>query len=263
MKKPTTPLQEKFKRSILFFGSLAACLVLAVVIIVLGVKDRHLNAQLADAQKQLAQTKSQATQAQADLAKATTASTQLQSQLAKAKGQQTDLQSQMALGKDALTQVQSQLDKAKAQSADLQVQQDSAKAQSAGLQTQLNQATSGSDQLLTQLDQAKILSLDLESRLQTAERDITELQPLLLKARHMPVTTSFEKLHGSGSFTLHINNLYLQPVNVDITTNGTDKTRSQSSIIGGGATLNVDKLAAGESIVIASAGFDPVNLTVQ
>ena len=79
----------------------------------------------------------------------------------------------------------------------------------------------------------------------------------------MPVTTSFEKIHGGRSFTLHISNLYLQPLSVDISITGPEKTRSQSNVIGGGGTLAVEKLAAGENVVIASDGYDPVNLTVQ
>ena len=79
----------------------------------------------------------------------------------------------------------------------------------------------------------------------------------------MPVTTSLEKVQGGRSFTLHINNLYLQPVSVDISITGADKARSQHSIIGSGATQNVEKLAAGESVSITSEGYDPVKLTVQ
>jgi hypothetical protein len=104
--------------------------------------------------------------------------------------------------------------------------------------------------------------MDLQARLQKAEADITQLQPLLLKARHMPVTTSLEKTHGGRRSTLHINNLYLQPVTVVITVSG-PQTRSQNNVIGGGATLSVEDLASGDNVVIASEGYDSVNVAVQ
>jgi len=50
---------------------------------------------------------------------------------------------------------------------------------------------------------------------------------------------------------------------VAITVTGPGKTRSQTSTIGAGATLSVDKLVVGEKVVIASEGYDPVTLTVQ
>jgi hypothetical protein len=79
----------------------------------------------------------------------------------------------------------------------------------------------------------------------------------------MPVTTSFQKVHGGRRFILQIKNLYLQPLTVTVTVTGPGKNRSQSNIIGGGGTLNVAELSAGEKIVVASEGYDPVNLTVQ
>jgi len=262
---PASPAQNhsKRRRAEVFVLALAACVILGLAVIVLVIKVRHRNALITDTLKQLVQAKSETTLVQAELDKAKDASTQLQSQLDKAKTQQTDLQTKVDQSKDALAQLQAQVDRDKTQSADLQAQLDKAKAQSADLQAQVSQATAGSAQLLTQLDQAKIQSLDLQTRLQTAESDIAQLQPLLMKARHMPVTTSFENVHGGRGFTLKIMNLYPQPLTVNITIEGAQKSRSQSNVIAGGATLNVDKLAAGEKVVIASEGCDPVNLTVQ
>jgi len=85
----------------------------------------------------------------------------------------------------------------------------------------------------------------------------------------MPVTTSFESSSWGSSFsthngyTLRINNLNPQPLKVDVTVTGAGKTRTQSNIIEVGATVNVEKLASGESVVIASEGYNPVHLTVQ
>jgi septal ring factor EnvC (AmiA/AmiB activator) len=259
--KPQQP--AKTRRSGSLLGTVAACVVLVVVLIVFGVKVRSLDAKLTDTQNQLAKAKTDAAQQQTELEKAKSDSTDLQTELNKAKTQQSDLQSQLDQSKDASDQLQTQLDKAKAQSVDLQAQVDKARAQSADLQTQVSQATAGSAQLLTQLDQAKIQSMDLQSRLQKAESDLAQLQPLLLKTRHMPVTTSFEKGHWSSSYTLHVNSLNPQPLTVNITITGSGGTRTQSNVIGVGGTLDVGKLAAADKVAIASDGYDPVAVIVQ
>jgi septal ring factor EnvC (AmiA/AmiB activator) len=263
MNDPSVTRPEKHSKTGPSFGVLAVCLILAIVVVVLGVKVHRLNAQAAANQEQLAGSKADAAKVQAELDKAKTQSGDLQAQLDKAKAQSTDLQAQLDQSKSAATQAQALLDKAKSQSVDLQAQLDKAKAQSADFESQLHQATAGSTQLLTQLDQAKIQTMDLQSRLQKAEGDLAQLQPMLLKARHMPVTTSLEKVHGGRNFTLHINNLYLQPLNLTIAITGAGKTRSQSNIVGAGATLDVEKVAAGETAVISSDGYDPVNVTAQ
>lgn len=265
MSDATAPHQKKktagFPRMVI--GFVAICLGLALLSIVLGVRIHRLKTQAADTQKQLTQAKGDAAKAQAGLDKVKSASADLQSQLDKAKSQQAHLQAQLDLSKDASKDLQAQLDREKTQSTDLQAQLDKSKAQSADLQAQVTQGAAGSAQLLTQLDQEKIQSMDLQTRLQTAERDITQLQPLLLKARHMPVTTTFEKDRGGQNFTLHISNLYLQPLTVNTAITGSARPRSQSNVIGGGATLNVERLTAGEQVAITSEGDDPVNLTVR
>jgi septal ring factor EnvC (AmiA/AmiB activator) len=260
----TTP-REKARKTGAFalLGTFAACIIFAVILIILGAKLHRRDAQLADTQKQLVQAKSDGAKTQAELAKVQSSSGDLQAQLDKAKAQAADLKSQVDDAKSASTDLQSQLDKAKAETAEVQTQLDKSKAQSADLQNQLNQSTAGSAQLLTQLDQAKIQAMDMQSRLQKAEADISQLQPMLLKTRHMPVTTSFEKEHWGHAVTLHVNNLNPQPLSVNLTINSQGKNRSQSHVIGAAGTLAVGKLAIGDKVVIASDGFDPVNLTVQ
>ena len=54
-----------------------------------------------------------------------------------------------------------------------------------------------------------------------------------------------------------------QPVSVQITVSGKEKTRSQSSTIAAGGALKVEKIAAGENVAIASDGYDSVNLTAR
>jgi multidrug efflux pump subunit AcrA (membrane-fusion protein) len=257
--------REKIKQSGSFLAILSASLLLVILVLFIGfgVKVHHLKTQLADFERQLAESKSQATQAQTELGTAKAAVTDLQNQLTKTKSQQTYVQAQLDESKNTLTELRAQLDQGKVAATQLQTQLDKDKIHSTELQTQLDEVNSGSMQLLTQLNQAKIQSMDLQTRLQKAESDIAELQPLLLKTGHMPVTTSFERIRGGDNFTLHINNLYQQPVSVDVSVTGTKRTRSQHDIIGSGATQNVDKLAAGENVVITSAGYEPVRLTVQ
>jgi hypothetical protein len=107
--------------------------------------------------------------------------------------------------------------------------------------------------------------------LQKAEGEITRLQPLVQRARRLPVTTSFERVSGSAfefvsgahTLTLHINNPFPQPLSVVVTVANAAKTTSQAVTIAGGSTLNVEKLAEGDKVLIASEGYDPVNLTAQ
>jgi septal ring factor EnvC (AmiA/AmiB activator) len=245
-------------------GTFVACLILAILTLVLGVKVHSRDTQLSDTQKQLAQAKSDGAKTKSELDKVTSEEADLKTQLDKAKSQSADLQAQLDQAKPALADMQSQLDKSKTQTADVQAQLDKSKAQSADLQNQLGQATAGSTQLLTQLDQSKIQSMDLQARLQKAEADIAQLQPMLLKTRHMPVTTSFEKEHWGKGITLHVNNLNQQPLAVEITIDSKgNPPRSQSNVIGAAGTLNVDKLAGGDSVVVASDGYDTLNLTAQ
>jgi septal ring factor EnvC (AmiA/AmiB activator) len=266
MRESKTIPNEKTRRA----GALAvltACLaglLLAILVLVLGVKVHRRDAQLANAQKQLAEVKSDDAKVKGELDKATSESGDLKAQLDKAKSQSGALQAQVEQAKSAAADLQTQADKSKAQTADIQARLDKSKTQSADLQDQLNQATAGSTQLLTQLDQAKIQSMDMQARLQKAEADISQLQPMLLKTRHMPVTTSFEKEHWGRGITLHVNNLTQQPLGVDITVNSRgNPPRAQAHVIGPAGTLNIDKLLAGDSVVVSSDGYDTLNLTAQ
>jgi septal ring factor EnvC (AmiA/AmiB activator) len=265
MTNANTLYREKTKQAGPFLGMLAAglTLVLIIVVLVLGVKIRHLNASVADTEKQLAQAKTDGSAAQTELAKVKAGTAGLQAELDKAKDQLGQVQGQLDMAKITATQLQAELDKARGSSTELLARLDADKTESAELRAQLAQATAGSTQQLMQLNQAKIQSMDLQARLEKAESDIAALQPLLLKSGHLPVTTSLEKTQGGRNFILHLTNLYPQPVSVDIAITGMNKTRSQHSIIGGSATQNVDKLLAGENIVITSEGYDPVKLAVQ
>lgn len=253
--------QQRQRQSGLFLALVGALLLLAVVFIVHALKVHKLEHELSDTQKQLTQAQNDAKQAHADLDKAQGHASDLQSQLDQAKSHAADLQAQLDQTKQSTGQMSAQLDKSKADYADLQTKLNSSKAQAADLQNQVTQANSGSAQLVTQLDQAKIQNMDLQTKLQKAENDLTQLQPLLLRARHIPLTTSLDK-HG-GSYVLHVKNLYLEPISVDVSISGPEKTRSQTNVIGGGESLAIDKLALGDNVVVSSDGYDPINLTVK
>jgi len=282
MNDASAPRRELNRQAGSVLGILGVCLLLAIVVIVLAAKVHHLNAQAAknaDAQKQPATATPGVPQAQAPGQgqpsvppdKSRAEFLQLQAQLDKAKSQQADLQSQLDKAKAQSAGLQSQLDAAKSQSADLQTQLDTSKAQSTDLQAQIGQAATASAQLRAQLDQAKAQAADEESRLQKTEGELARIQPALLRARRLPITAVFEKIHGGPfevvsaprGFTLHIVNLYLEPLVVDITIAGPDGAHTQTGTIDGGATLNVVKLAAGEKVIVASEGYDSVTLTVQ
>ena len=272
MNDATAPQQEKGKQQGLSWGLLAACLVVAITAIVLGVRAHHLTAQLSDSQAQLATAKAETSQALADLGNAKAVSADLQAKLDKAKAACGDLQSQLDTAKGACGDLQAQLDKAAAekarQAADLKMQLGNTNAHSADLQVQLDQAAVKSSQLLAQLSQEKAQSMDLQARLQKAEGAIARLQPFAEKASRLPVTTYFNRSAWSGfggqsSYTLSISILQPEPLKVDITITGGGKTVTKSGVIEYGATFRVEKLAAGDTVVITSTGYDPMNLTVK
>jgi multidrug efflux pump subunit AcrA (membrane-fusion protein) len=263
MNDPKSPKHERASKAGPLMWILVTWLLLAIVSIVLAVKVHKADASLADTQKQLTQAKADGAKAQAELDKAKASTSDVQDQLTKAKALQVETQAKLDQSVDATQQVQAQLDKAKATAVEQQALLDKAKAQAADLQGQLSQANAGSTQLLSQLDQSKIQTMDLQARLQKAEGDLAQLQPMLLKAGRMPVTTSFEKGGWGRGLTLHINNLSQQALTVNISITGDGGARRQTSVIAAAGTQNVEKLAAGDKVSIASDGFETLQLTAQ
>jgi septal ring factor EnvC (AmiA/AmiB activator) len=276
--------KEKHQQAGSAVGVLLVIIGLAIVVILLAIKFHRLDAKsapaspgtqgvpAADSQAQKsAQAKPDLAQAQADLDRAVAATAQLQAQLDKAKSVQADLQSQLDQSRNAGTQLQSRLDSAKAESADRQSQLDKAKAQAEDLRSQITQAAAEKSRLVAQLDQATKQSADLQARLQKSEGYVAQIQPLLVRARHLPVRTSLEKVRGSPfelvngrtSFTLHINNPFLEPLSVDLTIVHGGRTVSQTNTIAGGATLNLEKLAVGDKVTIGGDQYEPVNVTME
>ena len=268
MNETTAPQQEKGGQTGTDWWPYAACLVLAVVAIVLGVKAHHLNVQLADTQAQLISMKSETSQVLSDLDKTRAASADLQAQLDKAKAACGDFQSQFEKAKASCGDLQAQLDKAAAdgakQVADLQAKLVIANAQSAGLKAQLDQANAKSSQLAGQLALVQGQSTALQAQVKKDESDLAKLKPYYDRARQLPVKASIvQSSWDRTSYTLTVTNLRFDPLKVDVTTceDGTEKT--QTSVIAKGGTLEIGKLSAGCVLTIASEGFDPMYLTVR
>jgi hypothetical protein len=240
----------------------AAFLICLLVAIVLGVKKHGVSAQLADTQKQLGDEKAQAAQSQSDLDKAKSAQAELQAQLKTATAKQSDLQAQLDQARSSTNDLNNQIEREKQRAAEVQAQLDKTNTRAADLEGQVHSGRASSAQMMTQLDQDRIQSMDLQTRLQKAEADIAALQPMLLKARHMPVSTAFEKSGWGRGYELKISNLYQQPITVSVNITGSDK-RAESHVIGSGATVSVGNLKAGDKVAITSDGYDAVNLTVQ
>lgn len=224
---PRVP-KEKSKRAGASVGILVACVVLAIVCVYFGTRIRGQNAALADVKAQLAQSISRASEIQANLDAAKAQSSGLQAQLASDQGQRSDLQAQ--------------LDQVKAQ---------------------LNRAAQESAAYRAQLDQARSHAADTQAQLTKAQGDLTRLHPLIVEARQLPLVATFEKSFWDRGFTLHINNSSSAELKLKITISGAEKTYNQMAVIEGGAALNVERLPAGEVVVIASDGFDPLSLTAR
>ena len=92
---------------------------------------------------------------------------------------------------------------------------------------------------------------------------VQPLAPVAAKPRPLPLTTEFKKSFWGGAFALQIKNQGFDPLNLDIKITGSDKTPSRSATLESGATLKVEEVAAGAQVVIASNGFESVNVTAQ
>ncbi len=282
MKASKTPAAQRRLQAASFGTIFTVILCVAILVLLVVYKINRLNekpapaspaaaaVQSPDAEQKAAPAGNSASLTQAELDKATAATVQLQAQLDKAKADQADLQAQLSQSRKDSSDLQSRIDAASAEAGNLRGQLEKAQAEAAGLKSQLAGSETEKSRLTGQLEQAKNLSADLQAKLQKSEGYITDVHPLLVRARHLPVRTSLEKVHGSpfelvngrSSFTLHINNLFLEPLEVDLTIVHGDRTLSQSNTIGGGATLDLEKLAPGDKVTIGGDRYDPVKVTV-
>jgi hypothetical protein len=248
--------QEQAKRAGSSVWPLAACVALTIVSIFLVTRIYRQNAALAEVKAQLAQSEFRSEQVQASLDAGRAQLSALQAQMATEQSQRSDLESQLAKAKAQSAGLQAQVYGDQKQRSDLQAELGAAKAQLAG-------ASQETSTLRTQLDQAKAQSAGLQDQLSRAQGDLARLHPLIVQARRLPLTIAFEKSFWDQGFTLHITNPGTESLNLRIAISGADRTRAQMAVIEGGATLNVPSLPAGEKVVIASEGFDPLDLTAR
>jgi multidrug efflux pump subunit AcrA (membrane-fusion protein) len=244
-------------------GLLIACVVLAVVALYLATRLHSQGAALADVKALLDRSGSKAQESQANLDKATAQASALQAQLSTDESQRANLQSRLDQSMAQSAGLEAQLTRDQGEESALQAQLDQAKAQTAAIQAQFDRASQEASVFRTELDQARSQVADSTVQLEKAQGDLTRLHPLIVAARQLPLAATFEKSFWDQGFTLHINNPGTAALNLRITISGADKAHVKTAVIEGGATLNVGRLPAGENIVIASDGFDPLNLVAR
>jgi hypothetical protein len=242
---------------------LAACLVLALVSIYLGLRLHGQNAELAAARSQLAESNSKAVAIQASLDTAKAQASSLQEQLVGDQGQRLNLQSQLDQARTQSAALQAQQARDQSRLSDLQAQVDQEKARSAGIQARFDRASQETSSVQAQLEQTKTQAAAAQAQLVKAQGDLTRLHPLLVEARQLPLTAVFEKSFWDQGFALHLSNSGTAPLKLTIRITGQNKPRAEMAEIEGGETLNLGRLPAGEHVVIASDGFDPLNLTAR
>jgi hypothetical protein len=207
---------------------------------------------------------------QGALDKATAANVRLQSDLEKAKGEAADLKAKLIQADAASSQLRAQVEADSSEAAGLRGQIEKAKEDASGLRSELASTQSEKAGLAKELEQAKAQGSELQGRLEKSQAYVASIRPLLARARHLPIRTSYEKVLGSpfelvngrSSYTLHVNNLSLEPLGVDLTIVNAGHTISQSNTIAGGATLNIERLSAGAKVTIGADTFEAVSLTV-
>ena len=198
--------------------------------------------------------------AKADLGMANARSAELQLQIESIGSQTADLKAQLDKAQARQSGLESQLQRALA---DLRSQADNARVRESDFQAVIKSSHDASSGLLKELEQAKSQAKDLEAQLAKTQGDLAKLQPLAIKARVPPLTTSFEKGFWDRGFTLHVKNLNPDPLSVNIKITGLGTAFARSATMEGGGSLNVENLAAGMRVAIESAGYDTMTVTVQ
>ena len=246
------------------FAVRAACVVLAILSLALAYMVHRLNAVVTHDKAQLAQAAAEADQLKSDLGKANARASDLQLQSDRAKGLAADLQAQLGKAKARQAEAQAQLEGARA---DLRAQADKARAQASEMQAEFQAKVRASDDALSglrrELDQARSQAEGLQAQLARAKGELTKLQPLARVARALPVATSFEKNFWDRGFTLHVKNLSPDPLKVTITVATPGRPLAKSVTMDGGATVNIENLAAGAKVVLEGADYDALSVTAQ
>jgi len=236
------------------------CFILAIAAIGLGWEVLQQKKDLASSAAQLTQAQSETDQAKADLAKANSQSSDQKAQLDKANSLRADLQTQLDRAQTRQSALQSQLEKTRTE---LQAQVDKAKAQAADMQGEIARANDASTQTRRELDRVRAQADDLKSQLASSQAEVARLQPVVTKARILPIAATFEKGFFSRKFTMSVKNTGSEALKVTVASAGNDKAPLQAATIEAGGTLKVEDVAAGASLVIQSEGYDPLSVTAK
>jgi chromosome segregation ATPase len=187
----------------------------------------------------------------------------LQAQLTGEQNQRTEVQAQLGVAKRQIAGFQAQASGEEGRRADLESQLNSAKTQIAAAQAQAAADQGQQRDLQSQLDSAKSQLASVQADLAKAHGDLTRLHPLLVEARRLPITASFEKSYWDRGFTLHLTNNATGALKVGVAISGSEPARYQAAVLDGGAAVSIMRLPPGEKVVITSEGYDPLSLTAQ
>ena len=99
--------------------------------------------------------------------------------------------------------------------------------------------------------------------LEDDEKEIATLQPLTGKPRALPISTRVKKVGGSADRWLLMVNRSAEKVWVKATFAGGGRTWTQKRVMDGQAYWLVSGLAQGETVSIASYGYETITVAIQ
>lgn len=114
-------------------------------------------------------------------------------------------------------------------------------------------------------EKIKTLEQDLASTraaLEQAEGEISTLQPLAAKARQLPVRTRLIHVGQGSAYNLVIRNESRVAMRLFVVVNGDNHSKTYNSVVEGGRIWVFPRLVAGDSVEIASEGFDTTKVSV-
>jgi chromosome segregation ATPase len=255
----------------LLYTLLGAIVVLAVATLVLALKAQGLSRELSSSQTTALAVRAEFDQAQADLAKAKAGLADLAKEVqaaktaaADAQGQAERLQSEKAALEATLTREKAdhlrKLDQMRTVAA-------TATGDAANLRAEVAVLQQDNARLSADLDKARTSCTELSTRLGKAEGELAGVQPILARARQLPVATTVTRT-ATGAFsghpyTLVVSNLQANPLRMQVTIEGADGTRTFSNRMDANGSMRVEKLAAKDKVTLGCEGYDPIVVPVQ
>jgi multidrug efflux pump subunit AcrA (membrane-fusion protein) len=280
---PLTPRDSDKGKS----GVLLAVLVAGIVIafVALGMKVRNSDARAAELGRQLAQATTESSEQKTELNQAKNQAADLadlRSQLATAISQKSELQTrldQAAAQKAELLALQSRLETAARKESDLRSQLEQAKRQLAEIppaQPKVEVAEFRATDRSSPVGTGKAQSADTQGQPTNAQpapektaTDVAAARTAIPRPVNMPIKTTWgrtplwtlDRSTGKGIYVLNIISLWPDPLKIHIKVSRDDKTSLRSVTLAGTSTMTLVNLSVGDTIVIESDGYDPVQLT--